>query len=56
MLLHSEAFQAVLWGTVLRDQGVAPLGQGTHDRLLQRHGFYASLIKVQVENGEIEVA
>jgi ATP-binding cassette subfamily B protein len=30
--------------------------QGTHDRLLQRHGFYAHLIKIQVENGEIEAA
>ncbi|HEU5381011.1 MAG TPA: peptidase domain-containing ABC transporter [Ktedonobacteraceae bacterium] len=30
--------------------------QGTHHQLLQRRGFYAQLIKIQVENGEIEVA
>lgn len=30
--------------------------QGTHYRLLQRGGFYAHLIAVQMENGEIEVA
>ncbi|GCF10928.1 peptidase domain-containing ABC transporter [Dictyobacter arantiisoli] len=30
--------------------------QGTHNRLLQRGGFYAHLIEVQMENGEIGVA
>lgn len=30
--------------------------QGTHKHLLQRGGFYASLIAVQMENGEIGVA
>ncbi|BCL82257.1 NHLP family bacteriocin export ABC transporter peptidase/permease/ATPase [Ktedonobacteria bacterium brp13] len=30
--------------------------QGTHHRLLQRGGFYARLIAVQMENGEIGVA
>jgi ABC-type bacteriocin/lantibiotic exporter with double-glycine peptidase domain len=30
--------------------------QGTHNWLLQRGGFYAHLIKIQVENGEIEAA
>ncbi|GCE20132.1 peptidase domain-containing ABC transporter [Dictyobacter kobayashii] len=30
--------------------------QGTHKRLLQRRGFYARLIEIQVENGEIGVA
>jgi len=29
---------------------------GTHERLLQRRGFYAHLIKIQLENGEIEAA
>lgn len=30
--------------------------QGTHRQLLQQRGFYAQLIKIQVENGEIEAA
>ncbi|WP_233097640.1 peptidase domain-containing ABC transporter [Dictyobacter vulcani] len=30
--------------------------QGTHHRLLQRGGFYARLIEIQMENGEIGVA
>ncbi|GCE06075.1 peptidase domain-containing ABC transporter [Dictyobacter aurantiacus] len=30
--------------------------QGTHQQLLQRRGFYAKLIAVQMENGEIGVA
>jgi ABC-type bacteriocin/lantibiotic exporter with double-glycine peptidase domain len=30
--------------------------QGTHQQLLRRRGFYARLIKIQLENGEIEAA
>jgi HlyB family type I secretion system ABC transporter len=30
--------------------------QGTHNELLRHHGFYANLIKIQVENGEIQAA
>jgi ATP-binding cassette, subfamily B, bacterial len=37
------------------DQGKI-VEQGTHNRLLQHGGFYAHLIKIQMENGEIEAA
>jgi len=37
------------------DQGQI-VEQGTHQQLLQRGSFYAQLIKVQIENGEIEAA
>jgi ABC-type bacteriocin/lantibiotic exporter with double-glycine peptidase domain len=37
------------------DQGKI-VEQGTHKRLLQHGGFYAHLIKIQMENGEIEAA
>ncbi len=30
--------------------------QGTHNQLLRNRGFYAHLIKIQVENGEIQAA
>jgi ABC-type multidrug transport system fused ATPase/permease subunit len=30
--------------------------QGTHNQLLRRRGFYSHLIKIQVENGEIQAA